>query len=60
MNFIMNIPGLKGVTIQKVEETGERIALHVSLPKKEHSCPNCHQLTSKVHDYRVQKIKHLK
>ena len=60
MNFTMNIPGLKDVTIQKVEETGERIALHVSLPKKAHSCPNCHQLTSKVHDYRVQKIKHLK
>lgn len=34
MNFTMNIPGLKDVTIQKVEETGERIALHVSLPMK--------------------------
>lgn len=60
MNFTMNIPGLKDVTIHKLKETGERIALHVSLPKKAHSCPTCHQLTPKVHDYRIQKIKHLK
>lgn len=60
MNFTMNVPGLKGVTIHKVEEKGERIALHVSLPKKAHNCPNCHQVTSKVHDYRIQKNKHLK
>jgi hypothetical protein len=30
----MNIPGLKGVTVHKVEEMGERIVLHVSIPKK--------------------------
>lgn len=60
MNFIMNIPGLKGVTIHKVEEIEERIALYVSIPKKEHQCPNCKKMTSKVHDYRIQKIKHLK
>ncbi|RQW70506.1 ISL3 family transposase [Lysinibacillus composti] len=60
MNFNMNIPGLKGVTVHKVEEMGERIVLHVSIPKKEHQCPACKNITSKVHDYRIQKIKHLK
>ena len=60
MNFNMNVPGLKGVLISKVEEVGECIALHVSLPKKAHQCPDCNEWTTKIHDYRVQKIKHLK
>ncbi|PIC73390.1 ISL3 family transposase [Sporosarcina sp. P17b] len=60
MNFIMNIPGLKDVLIEKIEEHGERIVLYVSLPKKLHRCPSCGARTKKVHDYRLQKIKHLK
>lgn len=60
MNFNMNIPGLKDVVIEKIEEIGERTALYVSLPKTPHTCPNCSQSTIKVHDYRMQKIKHLK
>lgn len=60
MNFNMNIPGLKDVEITKVEEVGDRIALHVQLPKCTHQCPVCKKETSKVHDYRIQKINHLK
>lgn len=60
MNNTMNIPGLKGVEVNKIEEVGDRIALHVSLPLKPHHCPACGTLTQKVHDYRIQKIKHLK
>ena len=60
MNFNMNIPGLKDVVIGKIEEVGERTALHISLPIKPHKCPNCGEMTTKVHDYRMQKIKHLK
>ena len=56
----MNIPGLKDVIIEKVEEIGERTALYVSLPKKPHTCPQCSEITTKVHDYRMQKFKHLK
>ncbi|MDD1505937.1 ISL3 family transposase, partial [Lysinibacillus sp. CNPSo 3705] len=60
MNFNMNIPGLKDVEITKVEEVGDRIALYVQLPKCTHQCPVCKKQTSKVHDYRIQKINHLK
>ncbi|MER2036806.1 MAG: transposase family protein [Solibacillus sp.] len=28
--------------------------------KREHTCPACGDNTAKVHDYRMQKIKHLK
>ena len=34
MNSTMNIPGLKDVNIEKIEEIGDRTALHVSLPKR--------------------------
>lgn len=56
----MNIPGLKGVEVNKIEEVADRIALHVSLPLKPHQCPACGTMTKKIHDYRIQKIKHLK
>lgn len=56
----MNIPGLKGVEVNKIEEVGDRIALYVSLPPNPHQCPACGTLTKKIHDYRIQKIKHLK
>ena len=60
MNINMNIPGLKDVIIDQIEEQKERIVLYISLPRKEHTCPACGRKTSKVHDYRMQKIKHLK
>ncbi|MFS0688208.1 ISL3 family transposase [Sporosarcina sp. 179-K 8C2 HS] len=60
MNSTMNIPGLKDVNIEKIEEVGERTALHVSLPRKPHQCPACRAMTTRIHDYRIQKIKHLK
>jgi len=60
MNPNTDFPGLKDVIIERIEEVGDRTVLYVSLPKKKHSCPNCGETTVKVHDYRMQKIKHLK
>ncbi len=60
MNFNTNIPGLKDVIVEKIEEIGERTVLYVSLPIKTHKCPQCNEGTIKVHDYRLQKVKHLK
>ena len=60
MNFNMIIPGLKDVEVMKIEEMNDRIALYVQMPRCAHQCPACKQETTKVHDYRMQKIKHLK
>ena len=60
MNFNMNIPGLKDVKIEKVERVGERMLFMFHCPKRPHQCPSCSEMTTKVHDYRMQKIKHLK
>ena len=60
MNRIMEIPGFKGVKSSKMEQLEERVILHVSMLKKEHTCPDCRKKTIRVHDYRIRKIKHLK
>ena len=60
MNRIMEIPGFKGVIVEKMDQLEGRVILHVSLPKKEHTCPNCGEKTKRVHDYRIQKVNHLK
>lgn len=56
----MKIPGLEEVNIEKIEQIDDRVALYISLPVKPHPCPACNQYTTKVHDYRIRKIKHLK
>ncbi|WP_046133074.1 ISL3 family transposase, partial [Bacillus thermotolerans] len=60
MDFTMIIPGLKGSILTNVEEVGEVIRLYVEMERKVHRCPKCNQRTSKIHDYRIQKIQHLK
>ena len=60
MNINMEIPGLKDVIVEKIEELNDKIAIHVKLPLGTHTCPNCGRPTKKVHDYRVQKVNHLK
>ena len=60
MNFIMDIPGLKGVVLKKVEQVDEKMQMHIEMEKKLHRCPQCKNWTKRVHDYRIQKIQHLK
>ncbi|WP_240628771.1 transposase family protein, partial [Bacillus salacetis] len=60
MHFNMVLPGLEEVRILKAEEIGEAYHLHIELPKRKHKCPACGDQTTRVHDYRLQKIQHLK
>lgn len=60
MNNTIKIPGLEDVIITKVEEFEDRIAIFVEMKVQTHICPKCGKKTRKIHDYRVQKIKHLK
>ncbi|MBU8909050.1 transposase family protein, partial [Desertibacillus haloalkaliphilus] len=60
MNFNMNIPGLEGVIITKSEVVEDTWQLSIELPKVVHRCPSCGEKTKRVHDYRIQKIQHLK
>ncbi len=60
MNFNMFLPGFEEVQVSKIEKTDVEVALYVKMELTPHPCPSCLTITSKVHDYRIQKIKHLK
>lgn len=60
MNNNIKIPGFEGVIVKKIDRFEDRIAIYIELPVKIHKCPDCGEETRKIHDYRVQKIKHLK
>ena len=60
MNFNINIPGLETVKVKNIETQDERMVLHVELPLVHHTCPCCGEETKRVHDYRIQRITHLK
>lgn len=56
MNFNINIPGLKDVTVHCVKEIGEHVALDVSIPKKVHKCFTCRKMISKVREMGSKKL----
>ena len=60
MNFNISFPGFKDVLVEKVEQVGEIIRIYIEMERKKHRCPNCGCKTDRIHDYRVQKVNHLK
>ncbi|WP_100397874.1 ISL3 family transposase [Bacillus sp. FJAT-44742] len=60
MHFIMNIPGFEEMIIKKTETIGDSFHLHVEMERKAQRCPDCGKRTKRVHDYRTQKVQHLK
>lgn len=60
MYFNMSLPGLEELGISKMEEVEGALHLHVHIPKRSHRCPACGERTKRVHDYRIQKVQHLK
>lgn len=60
MHFTMNFPGLEEATVTKSEMVEGALHLHLQIERKPHRCPRCEERTSRVHDYRIQKIQHLK
>ncbi|PRO67311.1 ISL3 family transposase [Alkalicoccus urumqiensis] len=56
----MDLPGLEEAICTKSEMVEGALHLHVELRRKPHRCPECFSRTNRVHDYRYQKIQHLK
>ncbi|MGM8211266.1 ISL3 family transposase [Virgibacillus sp. W0430] len=58
----ISLPGFKGIIIKEAVEVKGNYHLHVEMERRAHHCPaeECGQMTEKVHDYRVQKIQHMK
>lgn len=57
INFNKNLLNLKGVRVKYLKRFKNRIEIHIETKVKEHICPHCGNITTKIHDYRTQKIK---
>lgn len=58
MNSNITLPGLEGFKVTKSFERNGMYHLYLELEKKPQCCPACTAITSRVHDYRVQKVQH--
>ena len=60
MHININFPGLEGVILKEFRSFEDRVEIFVEMPVYTHRCPRCGTRTKKIHDYRIQKIRHLK
>ena len=56
-NYIENLIGFKGLILLDVENNDSTIDIFFKLKVKQHNCPCCNTVTTKIHDYRTQVIK---
>ena len=56
MNDLAKILGIDEAKANIKSINDHAISFYIRTDIKPHSCPNCNALTSKVHDYRIQKI----
>lgn len=50
---------LQELNVDLLDFTKEIVEVHLSTNPKRHLCPCCNSYTSRVHDYRIQRIKHI-
>jgi transposase len=60
MNSNIYLPGFEEVIVKNTETIEDKLCFYIEMPVRQHICPNCGELTQRIHDYRIQKIKHLK
>ena len=58
-NYISKMINIEDVIIKKVIHKDSSVEFFISTKAKPHICPCCNSSTSRVHDYRTQKIKDL-
>lgn len=56
-DYISKVLDLEDVIVKKVENDLDSLHFYIEMPVQEHSCPNCGQSTSRIHDYREQIVK---
>ena len=56
-NYTEELLGLKDVIITNIKQSDQLCTIHIQIPRKSHTCPNCGCKTDQIHDYRNQKIK---
>ena len=56
-NYTEKLIGIKDAILTGVETENDITYIDLIMKKREHKCPVCGRMTSKVHDYRTQKVK---
>lgn len=56
-DIITKLIDIQGVKVTDISESDENITICLYMQRRTHECPHCHDLTSKVHDYRTQRVK---
>lgn len=56
-NYTEELVGLKDVCINSIKRENNQLHINISMHKRPHKCPRCGEITSKIHDYRIQSIK---
>lgn len=59
-NNIINLLNLQEGKVEKLKIEEEKIFVELYFKPKDHVCPNCGNVTSKIHDYRKRIVKHIK
>ena len=56
-NIIRKLIGIQDVNVKEIKENEKSIDIYIDLDAKPHKCPCCGYTTSKIHDYRIQKVR---
>lgn len=58
-NYTEKLLGLEEAIVKKIDFIDETYIVHITMHQRIHQCPSCAAPTSKVHDYRTQRVKHI-
>ena len=56
-DYTTKLLDLEDVIVRKVEIYEDKAEVYIELPRKDHKCPVCGELTSQIHDYLEQCVK---
>ena len=56
-NIITKLIDIQGADVTDIVETDENIHVYLGIKRRVQSCPHCHSVTDKIHDYRTQRVK---
>ena len=58
-DYITKLLDMEDVVLKNIQEEAQEITIELELQQKEHLCPECGALTSRVHDYHYRMIRDL-
>jgi transposase len=60
LHYTEKLLGLKDVQVVDVQETEDSIEITLHPTRTSHPCPHCQRESTRIHDYRMQRIQHVR